>query len=121
MMLISFPLVLGAEVNTQQQQEATNIGILKFIQQESLKQTSELKQFVIDQTKLNQNDIQDQIEYNKKIIYADFDKKIKNATIKLSLAVFVSIVASLITYRLIMMQIKQKFIKKELRTEYKSL
>lgn len=95
-------------------------AIYKAVQQENLKTRSELKAYMDEALAVNRDLIQEQVEYNKGVIYGDIDKMIRNAILKLGIVWFVATLTAMICYRFIILAIRKKFVTKDLRKEYYS-
>lgn len=101
-----------------QQGQRIDPAVYKAIQQEELKTRSELKAYMDEALKVNRDLIQEQVEYNKGVIYSDINKIIRNAILKLGIVTFVAVLTAMICYRFIILAIRKKFISKGLRNEY---
>jgi len=93
-------------------------NILRFIQQEELKTRSEIKTFMTAELTANQDKIQEQVEFNKKIIYKDLDKKAQLLVFRMGVVWFIATLTALICYRFIILAVKRKYVKKGLRDEF---
>ncbi len=92
--------------------------VLRFIQQEELKTRSEMKQYMDTSLKNDRDETQQQIDYNRAEIMKELNSNVRGWIFKLGIIWFIATLTAMICYRFILMQVKRKFIKKGLRTEY---